>query len=52
MSQTNDAKRMHWNQEREDALADLVGKLGTKKWAIVVDRMKALFPGFNQNPKQ
>lgn len=43
---------MHWNTERDNALVQLVRQLGTKKWAIIVERMKAMFPGFNQNPKQ
>lgn len=48
----DDVKGSQWNQEREQALTDFVHKLGTKKWAVIVDKMRIKFPGFNQNPKQ
>lgn len=34
------AKSIHWNQERDNALIQLVHKLGTKKWSVIVDKMK------------
>jgi len=52
MSKKGEHKGSQWTAEREEALAELVHKLGTKKWAVIVDKMKIKFPGFNQNPKQ
>lgn len=52
MSKRSENKASQWNAERDEALVDLVHKLGTKKWSVIVDKMKIKFLGFNQNPKQ
>ena len=36
----NPEKSIHWNDERDNALAQYVQKLGTKKWSVIVEKMK------------
>ena len=33
-------KSIHWNQDRDNALTQYVHKFGTKKWSVIVDKMK------------
>lgn len=36
----NPEKSVHWNPERESALTHYVHKYGTKKWSVIVEKMK------------